>query len=165
MLFFADGGCGENWSFCGRHKWITPYCMSLICQLHVPECHSLYSCMPFSCHLCVIRTPFVCTPMSFIYHSNVLVCYFYVICISLVCIRMSFVWHQYVLVSHSHVTLMYSHVIRISPVCTRMSFVCHSYVLVCHLFVTRMNLYVIRMSLVCTLCHSYVFLPWTCSKQ
>ena len=77
----------------------------------------------------------------------------------LVCTRMSSVCHSYVLVCLPYVTGMYSYFIRMSLVCTRMSSVCHSYVLVCHPYVTRMYSYVFRMSLVCTrmssVCHSY----------
>ena len=54
--------------------------------------------------------------------------YSYVIRMSLVCSRVSSVYHSYVLVFHPYVTRMYSHVIRMSLVCTRMSSVCHSYV-------------------------------------
>ena len=94
--------------------------------------------------------PFVC--QSYVYS--------YVICMSLICTRMSSICHSYVLVCHPCVTLMYSYVIRMSLVCTRMSSVCHSYVLVCYPYVTRMYSYVIRMSLVFTrmssVCHSYV---------
>ena len=101
-------------------------------------------------------------------------CHSYVIRMSLVCTRVSFVSHSYVLVCHPCVTRMYSYVIRISLicysyvirmslVCTCMSFVCHWYILVCHSYVTGIYWYVIRMSLVCTcmtsVCHSYI-LVW-----
>ena len=75
--------------------------------------------------------------------------YSYIIRMSLVCTRMSSVCHSYVLVYNPYVTRMYSHVIRMSIVCTRMSSVCHSYVLVCYPYVTRMYSYAIRMSLIC----------------
>ena len=102
---------------------------------------------------------FVCTRMSSVYHSYVLVChpfvtrmYLYVIRISLVCTRMSSICHSYVLVclsvchsyvliGHPYVTRMYCYVIRMPFVCIRMSFVCHSYVLACHSYVTRMWFY------------------------
>ena len=102
--------------------------------------------------------PYVCTHMSSVYHSYVLVChpyvtpmYSYVIPVSLVCTR------------------MYPYVIHMSLACTRMSSVCCSYVLVCHPYVACMYLYVIPMSIVCTrvssVCHSYVVLTWTCSDN
>ena len=144
--------------------------------------------MSFACQSCVTRMclyfiymymygihmSLVCTRMSSVYHSYVLVCDG----MSLVCTRMSSVYHSYVLVCdgmsfvcsgmssvfHSHllvcylyVTRMYSHVIRISLVCTCMSSVYHSYVLACYSYITRIYLYVICMSLVCTcmssVCH------------
>ena len=89
--------------------------------------------------------------------------YSYVIRMSLVCTRMSSVYHSYVLVCHPCVTRMYSCVIRMSLVCThviRMSLVCIRMPSVCHSYVIRMYSYVIRMLLVCTrmssVCHSYV---------
>ena len=95
--------------------------------------------------------PFVCTRMSSVYHSYVLVC------------------HAYVTRMYSYVTRIHSYVIRISLVFTRMSSVCHSYALVCHPYVTRLHSYVTGMSLVCnpyvtrmsSVCHSSVVLPWT----
>ena len=63
----------------------------------------------------------------------------------LVCTRMSSVCHSYVLVCLPYVTGMYSYFIRMSLVCTRMSSVCHSYthtyVLACHPCVTRVWFY------------------------
>ena len=83
----------------------------------------------------------VCTRMSFIYHSYVLVCHLHVPRIYqyvIVCGLYVLVCHQYVIVCNG-----------MSLVCTRMSSVCHSYVLVCHCYVTRMYSHVIPMSLVC----------------
>ena len=104
----------------------------------------------------VTRMPLVCTRISSVYHSYVLVChpyitsmYSYVIRMSLVCTRMSPACHSYILVCHPYITRMCWYVIRRSLVCTRMWSVCHSYVLVCHPYVTRMYSYVIRISLVC----------------
>ena len=94
--------------------------------------------------------------MSFGCHLYALIfvsMYSYVTRMSLVCTRISSVCPSYVLVYHPYVTRMYSYAIRMSLVCTRMSSVYHSYVLVCHPYVTRMYSYVIRMSLVC---HPYV---------
>ena len=126
--------------------------------------------MSFACQSCVtrmclyfiymymygIRMSLVCTRMSSVYHSYVLVCDG----MSLVCTGISSVFHSHLLVCYLYVTRMYSHVIRISLVCTRMLFIYHSYLLVCHPYVTRMYLYVIRMSLVCicmsSVCHTYV---------
>ena len=105
-------------------------------------------------HSHVIRMSLVCTNISLVYHSYVLLChryvtrmYPYVIRMSLVCIRMSSVRHSYVLAYHPYVTRMYLYVICITLVCTRMSSVGHSYVLVC----TRMS----------SVCDSYVVLPWS----
>ena len=88
--------------------------------------------------------------------------YLYVIRMSLVCTLMSSVSHSYVLVCHPYLTRMYSYVIRMSLICTHMSSVCHSYVLVCYPYVTRMYSYIIRMSLVSTsmssVCQSYVLI-------
>ena len=89
-----------------------------------------------------------------------------------VCTRISSVYHSYVLVFNGAsltFILMSSvcdlYVIRMSPVCTRMSLVCHSYVIRTSLLYTRMYLYVVLMSLACThmssVCYSYVVLPWT----
>ena len=124
--------------------------------------------------------------MSFACCPYVTRMYSYVIRISLICTLMSFVCHSYVLVCHTYVTRTYSYVIRMSLICTRMSSVCHSYVLACHpcftrmysyairmplvcthmsSYVTRMYSHVIRMSLICTpmssVCHWYLVLPWT----
>ena len=91
--------------------------------------------------------------MSFACHLYALIFYLmysYVLLMSVVCTCMSPVCHSYVLVCHPCVTRMYSYVIRMSLVCTHMSFVCHSYVLVCNLHVTCIYSYVIRMSLVYT---------------
>ena len=97
--------------------------------------------------------------MSFGCHLYALIfvsMYSYVTRMSLVCTRISSVCPSYVLVYHPYVTRMYSYAIRMSLVCTRMSSVflsyvpvCHSYVLVCHPYVTRMYSYVICMLLVC----------------
>ena len=76
-----------------------------------------------------------------------------------ICTRMSSVCHSYVLVYYSYVTLMYS-VCLMLLICTYMSSVCHSYVLICHPYVTRRYWYVIRMSLVCTRMSSYVTRMW-----
>ena len=56
---------------------------------------------------------------NFIFLSNRMssVCPSHVIHMSLVCTRMSSVSHSYVLVCHSYVTRMYSYVIRMSLVC------------------------------------------------
>ena len=62
-----------------------------------------------------------------------------------VCTRMSSVYRSYVLVCHPYVTRMY----LCHTYDTRMASVCHSYVLVCHPYVTRMYSYSIRVSLVC----------------
>ena len=124
--------------------------------------------MSFAC--CPYVT--LCTRMSSVFHSYVLLChsyvtrmYSYVIRMSLERTRMSSVCHSYVLVCHLYVTRMYLHVIRVSLVCTLMSSVCHLYVLICHPYVTRMYSHVIRMSLICTpmssVCHWYLVLPWT----
>ena len=80
--------------------------------------------------------------------------YSYVIRVRLLCTRMSSVCHSYVLVSHPFVTRMYSYVILMSLV---ISSVYHSYVLVCHPYVTRIYSYVIRMSLVCSFTMSLTF--------
>ena len=92
---------------------------------------------------------FVCTPMSSVCHSYVLVCDPDVTRIYWCAIRMSLVCHQ-------SVTRMYSHVIHRSFVCTRMTSVCHSYiirmysyVIRMYSYVTRMYSYVNRISLVC----------------
>ena len=93
--------------------------------------------------------------------------YSYVICMSFVCTRLSSICHSYVLVCHPYVTRMHSYVIRMSLVCTPMSSICHSNVLACHSYVARMYAYPIRMPVVCTrmslvctclssVCHSYV---------
>ena len=55
----------------------------------------------------------VCTRMSSVCHSHVLVCHFIYSCV----IRVSLVCHSHVLVCHPYVTRMYSHVIRMSLVC------------------------------------------------
>ena len=65
----------------------------------------------------VICMSLVCTGMSSVCHSYVLVCYPYVTRMSLACTGMSSVCHSYVLVFHPYVTLMYSYVIRMSLVC------------------------------------------------
>ena len=144
--------------------------MSFVCHLDV-------ICMRSYLSLCTLMSP-VCHSFVLVYHPYVPRMYSYAIHMSLVCTRMSSVFlsyvpvcHSYVLVCHPYVTRMYSYVIRMSLVCTRMSFVCHSYVirmsLVCHSYVTRMYSHVIRMSLVYThmwfichscvlVCHSYV---------
>ena len=93
--------------------------------------------------------PYVYLWHALVLHAYATRMYFYVIRMSLVCTHMSSVCHSYVLLCHPYVTRMYSYVIRISLVCTRMSSVWHSYVLVCHPYVTRMYAYVIRMSLAC----------------
>ena len=105
---------------------------------------------------------------------------------SSVCTRMSAICNSYVLVWHPCITRIYSYTIRISLVCTSLSFICHSYVLecngmslvytcmssvfhsyllVCLPYVTRMYSCVIRIPLVCTrlssVYHSYVVLLWT----
>ena len=111
--------------------------------------------MSFACHSYVILTSLacarilsVCTRMSPVGHSYVLVCNG----MSLEYTHMSFVCRWYVLVCHPYdpyVTPMYSYV-------PRMSFVCHP-------CVTRMYSYVTRISLVCTrislVCHWPVVLP------
>ena len=106
--------------------------------------------------------------MSFACHLDVICMRSY---LSL-CTLMSPVCHSFVLVYHPYVPRMYSYTIHMSLVCTRVPSVCHSYVRVCHPYfyrmypyVTRMYSYVIRMSLVCTrmssVCYSYVALQWT----
>ena len=86
--------------------------------------------------------PFVCTRMSSICHSYVLVCMYVLVCngMSLVSTRMSSVCHLYVFVCHTYtyVTRMHSYVIRMSLVYTRMLSICHSHVLACHPYVTHM---------------------------
>ena len=89
-------------------------------------CHTSHSICMYSY---VIRIPFICTCMSFLYHSCL-------ICMSLVCISMSLACHSYVLVCLSCFTSI--------------SFVCHLYDTRNYSYVTRMHLYVICMSLVCT---------------
>ena len=149
-----------------------------VCHSHVLVCHQYVT----RIYSNTIRMSLVCTRISFVFHSYVLVChsdvlvchpyvthmYSYVIRMSLVCTRMPSVCHSYVLVYHSYVTRMYTYVVRMSLVCTCMPSVCHSCVLVCHLYVTRTYLYAIRMSLVynrmSSVCHSYVVLPWTFMK-
>ena len=100
--------------------------------------------------------------MSFVCHLYAIRMYSYVIRVSLVCTRMSYVCHSYVLVCHPYVTRIHSYVIRMSLVFTRMSSVCHSYVIRMSLVCTHMspvcNPYVTRMS---SVCHSSVVLPWT----
>ena len=100
------------------------------------SCHPYVTRMSFVCH--VIRMSLVCTCMSPVSHSYILVC------------------HPYVTHVYLYVIPMYTCVIRMSLVCTRMSsvclscvLVCHSYLLVCHPYVTRVYSYVIRMPLVC----------------
>ena len=90
--------------------------------------------------------------MSFVCHLDVICMRSY---LSL-CTLMSPVCHSFVLVYHPYVPRMYSYAIHMSLVCTRMSSVflsyvpvCHSYVLVCHPYVTRIYSYVICMLLVC----------------
>ena len=87
-------------------------------------------------HSYVTLISLVCTRMSSVCHSYVLVC----IRMSLVCTRMSSVCHSYVLVCHRYVTRMYSYVISMLLVCAHMSLVC-----------TRTS----------SVCNSYVVLPWT----
>ena len=95
--------------------------------------------MPFACYSYVIlRIPFVCTPMSLVYHSYVLICHSYDTCVSFVCISMLLVSHSYVLICHSYVT-------RMSIVCHSYLLVCHSYALVRHSYVGRSYSYVTRM--------------------
>ena len=91
----------------------------------------------------------ICTHMSFVCQSYVLVGHLHITRIYPHLIRMSLVCTRMSLACHAYVTCMYSHVIHVSLVCTRMSSVGHSYLLVCPLYVTRMYSYVIRMSLVC----------------
>ena len=83
--------------------------------------------------------------MSFACHLDVICMRSY---LSL-CTLMSPVCHSFVLVYHPYVPRMYSYTIHMSLVCTRVPSVCHSYVLVCHPYVTRMYSYVICMLLVC----------------
>ena len=129
--------------------------------------YSLTFLMSLACHSHTVCMSLVCTRMSSVCPSHLLVChpyvtlmYFYVIRMSLVCIRMSSVCHSHLLVCHLYVTHMYQYVIRISLVCTCMPSVCHSYILVCYLYVTSMYSYVIRLSLVyfrmSSLCNLYV---------
>ena len=74
-----------------------------------------------------------------------LACHSHAICMSLVCTRISSVYHSHLLVCHPYVTRVYLYVIRMSLVCTRMSSVCQSYVLVCHPYVLVRHLYVTHM--------------------
>ena len=78
--------------------------MSFACHSYVIVCHSYVVCIISY----VIRMSVVCTCMSFVRHSYVLI------------------RHSYVLVCHPYVTHMYSYVLCMSLVCTRMSSVCHS---------------------------------------
>ena len=57
-----------------------------------------YSLMLFTCHPYVIRMLFLCTRLSFICHSYVIVCHLYAIRMSLECARRSFACHSNMLV-------------------------------------------------------------------
>ena len=98
--------------------------MSLVCTRMSFVCES---------YVLVIRMSLACTRVSSVCHSYVLVCN----SMSLVCTRMSFACHSFVLIVHPYITFMYSYVVCMSLVCTRISSLCHSYVLVCHPYVTR----------------------------
>ena len=151
--------------------------MSLVYPLYVNRmlraCHSYVTCMCLYfifMYSHAIRMSLMCTLISSICHSCVLLYHLYVTRLNsyvMVChpyvTRMSIVFHSHLLVCHPYVTRMYSCVIRMSLVCTRicngmssvchsyvicvlltftcMSSVCHSYELVCHLCVTRMWFY------------------------
>ena len=114
--------------------------MSFACHSHVICMRSFFIYM----YTYAIRMSVVCTRISSVRHSYVLVCNG----MSLACTRVSSAFHSHVLLCHSYVlvcdpyvTLMHSYVIRMSLVCTRMSSVCHSYVLLCHSYVTCMWFY------------------------
>ena len=63
--------------------------------------------MLFTCHLYVIRMLFLCTRLSFICHSYVIVCHLYAIRMSVECARRSFACHSNMLVCHSYVTCLW----------------------------------------------------------
>ena len=96
-------------------------------------CHLDVICMRSYLSLCTLMSP-VCHSFVLVYHPYVPRMYSYTIHMSLVCTRVPSVCHSYVRVCHPYFYRMY-------PYVTRMSSVCHSYVLVCHLYVTRMWLY------------------------
>ena len=91
--------------------------------------------------------PFICTCMSSIYHSYVLVCHPYITRMSLVCTRMSPVCLSCVLLF-----------IRMSFVCTRMSSVCHSSVVL--LWTVISFIYTEMISSSKMIKHSFLFF-WT----
>ena len=68
---------------------------------------------------------FLSNRMSSVYVTRM---YLHSIHMSLVCTRVSFLYHSYVIVCYPYVTRMYSYVICMSLICTHMSSVCHSYV-------------------------------------
>ena len=114
----------------------------------------------------VIRMSFVCTRMSFVCHSSVvlpwtisntyfenhilyyqkalkkLTLFFCRTACHPYVTCMSFVCYLYTLEYHSYVTRMYSYVILMWLVCSRMLSVCHSYVLICHLYLLVCHAYV-----------------------
>ena len=69
---------------------------------------------------------FLSNRMSSVYVTRM---YLYSIHMSLVCTRVSFLYHSYVIVCYPYVTRMYSYVICMSLICTHMSSLCHSYVI------------------------------------
>ena len=119
--------------------------------LMISSCHSHAICMRsyfIYMYSNAIRMWVVCTRISSVYHSYVLVfngtsltfilmssvCDLYVIRMSPVCTRMS-------LVCHSYVTRMSSVRHFCILVCIYMSSLCHLRVLICHPYVTRMWFY------------------------
>ena len=92
--------------------------MSPVCQWHVLVCHGYATRM----YLYVNRMSLVCTHMSSVFPSHVLICHPYIT----VCTHMSSVYHSYVLV-------------------------CQSYVLVCHPYVTRMWFYLLPLTFFTTM--------------
>ena len=140
--------------------------MSFVCHSYNICFYSYVTRIPFVCHSYVftyvirmypnvIHISLVCTPVSSVCYSYLLVCHV----APLLYTRLSWygnrmcsyvvVCHSYVLECHRYVTRMYWCVIRMSLVRSDISSACHSYVLVCHLYVIRLYSYVIRMSLVC----------------
>ena len=118
-----------------------PNRMSSICDLHIIRMLLVCSRMSFICHSYVLVCHPLCHSYALVWHPYVIRMYSFVICMSLVCTRLSFVCHSYVLVCHSYVTSVYSYVIRMWLICTPMSFACPSYVLVCHSYVIRLWFY------------------------
>ena len=145
--------------------------MSFVCHSYNICFYSYVTRIPFVCHSYVftyvirmypnvIHISLVCTPVSSVCYSYLLVCHV----APLVYTRLS--WYGTHMCSYVvYATRMYSNVIGMSLVCTGVSSVCHSYVVIYHPHVTRMYWCVICMSSVYTrmssVCHWYVVLPGT----